>query len=216
MYNKIVFLDLETSGLPSTPSFGKYYPYTISSAYSNSRVIQICLIQYTLNNNKWVLTQKINYIIIPEGFIIENDNIHGISQMKALNDGINIINKLNEIISIFDKSELIIGHNIDFDVNILCAELYLLKDKQIDINFIKNIYEKPRFCTMKSTIDIVKINNPYYKPYYKTKYKLPKLCELYKFVFNKEMDNAHDAYYDTVNCAECFFKLLDDKLIKII
>ena len=44
MYN--LFLDLETSGLPQTISFHKYYDYKELEKYENARIVSICIYLY--------------------------------------------------------------------------------------------------------------------------------------------------------------------------
>ena len=37
--DNILFFDLETTGLPSTQGFGKFYPYTETQKYDTSRIV---------------------------------------------------------------------------------------------------------------------------------------------------------------------------------
>ncbi len=57
------------------------------------------------------------------------------------------------------------------------------------------------FCTSKGCKNITKIR------YSASEFKQPKLSELYKFLFKKEMVDAHDALVDTKALVECFMEL---------
>lgn len=37
--------------------------------------------------------------------------------------------------------------------------------------------------------------------------KWPKLGELYRFLFNKDFEGAHDAMFDVIALKECFFEM---------
>ena len=50
--------------------------------------------------------------------------------------------------------------------------------------------------------DITKINNGF------TDYKYPKLSELYNHLFKEQMQGAHNAEDDVINCAKCYFKMV--------
>ena len=68
---------------------------------------------------------------------------------------------------------------------------------------------KKILCTCSSSIDHLKLTNS------SGKIKKPKLSELYKFLFFKEMDEdtSHDATYDTKITAKCLKKLIKDNII---
>ena len=47
-------------------------------------------------------------------------------------------------------------------------------------------------------------------------FKLPKLSELYFFLFNKNADGLHDAIVDTTVMLECFYEMLRRNYIKLV
>ena len=49
--------------------------------------------------------------------------------------------------------------------------------------------------------NITKIKNKY-------DYKYPKLSELFTHLFKEEIQNSHNAEYDVINCARCYFKMI--------
>lgn len=60
---------------------------------------------------------------------------------------------------------------------------------------------------MKHTKGILKIINQY------GRYKNPSLNEIYKFAFNKDMDNAHNSKYDVINMHAVIKKMYDDNIL---
>jgi hypothetical protein len=100
------------------------------------------------------------------------------------------------IVNHINQCRIVIGHNV----------------KQFDLVKIKKMihpfhYEiKPDIIihdTMLESTDILKIKS--YRGY-----KYPKLIELYKFLFQKEFDNQHNAIDDVNATFECYKKLCDD------
>ena len=98
--------------------------------------------------------------------------------------------------------EYLAGHNVvSADIRPILTGMDKYK---IDYNSDKKI-----LCTCSSSIDHLKLTNS------SGKIKKPKLCELYKFLFSKEMndDISHDATYDTKITAKCLKKLIKDNII---
>ena len=98
-----------------------------------------------------------------------------------------------------------IAHNVLFDKNVLLSELYRYKLNKV----INKILSMSVFCTSKGCANITRIK------YRANIFKHPKLCELYEFLFKKEIVPAHDALVDTEVLAECFLELLKRDLISI-
>jgi DNA polymerase-3 subunit alpha len=190
----VLVLDLETNGLPLMAGFNKYYSYKDIEKYNSSRIVQCCMALYDTNGNEVEIMDK---IIRPNNFDIKNSNIHGITYEKAVKEGVDFNNIVPTIKEYLLRSYVIVGHNINFDVNILSSELYRAKE----YNSAFNLVTKQRYCTMFKSKNIVKVLNA------NGKVKLPKLSELYFSLFHKESENNHDARYDVRNCAKCYFEL---------
>jgi DNA polymerase-3 subunit epsilon len=86
-------------------------------------------------------------------------------------------------------------HNINFDVKVVLNELVMAG---IDIKKVDT------FCSMVEAVNFCEIT-----PKVKGQYKWPKLSELYFKLFKSEIENAHNSYYDVVNCAKCYFALIE-------
>src|SRR5262245_6181004 len=107
-----LIFDTETTGVPHN----KTAPITDLDNWP--RVVQIA---WQLHDKKGALISQHNYIVKPEGFDIpfKAEQVHGISTRRANEEG----RPLAEVLGIFlkdvDSTSVLIGHNIEFDVNIL-------------------------------------------------------------------------------------------------
>jgi DNA polymerase III epsilon subunit-like protein len=185
----IMFIDLETNGLPLKKSnYGFYEPYDYSN-YDTCRIIEIAYIIACPDGN---VIKKYSNLIIPYDFDILNTDIHGITMLDAVNNGVELYDVFNELLNDLDSVNTIIAHNIYFDENILLSECY--RAKRMDL--IQKICQKNKICTMNMG-----------KKYMEQK-KNPKLVELYKHLFNKDVVGNHRALVDTEVCMESYFKMV--------
>jgi len=187
-----LFFDTETIGLP------RNYKAPVTDSDNWPRLIQLSWIVTDTDGKS--ISEK-NALIRPNGFKIPLDvsKLTGITTEKALNEGFDITEVLMEFLSDFEKVNTIVGHNIDFDLNIVRAEFYRLKIKE-------NLEAKPSVCTMKSSTDFCKLPGYY-------GYRFPKLQVLYKKLFGEEFNNAHNAASDVAATRRCFFELLKRGII---
>lgn len=193
---RYMIVDTETTGLPERPAIGSFAPYYDLDKYNNARMIQICWAIY--DGDK--LEELENFIIKPNGFSIKNSFIHGITD-KIASRGVNLNMVLTKLSQSINKVKYVVGHNILFDVHIICSELY--RSKFYDI--AKLMEKKEMICTMQKSI-CLKVDG-YLKP--------PKLIKLYKFLFGKEFEHQHNAKYDVLATAEVFRELIKRKLVYI-
>ena len=182
-----LIFDTETTGLP------KNYQAPLDDFSNWPRMVQIAWSIYDSEGNHW---ESYSYIIKPNGFIISDEvaKIHRITQERALSEGIEIREALAHFISDVQKAEYLVGHNIDFDDKIVGCEL--LREKMIN-----PLSGAQKICTMKSSVQVCKINNG------RGAYKWPNLTELYNCLFGTGFPEAHDALVDVKACADCFFEL---------
>jgi len=189
---KFVF-DTETSGLPYKER-GSNYDYTNLDHFNSSRLLSI---SWLLINDINEIVEKKTYYIKPDDFEISEAsiNIHGLTKEFLNENGITIHEVLLNLNGLFTKYNinLLIAHNIIFDINILKSELYRY---QYNITLSK-IARTETFCTMLGSQ--VRMNV----------YKWPKLSEAYTYFYNEEIANAHDAEYDTLHCYKIYLKLCD-------
>ena len=193
---KILILDSETTGLPEkniSLLATAQWPY----------IVQLSYILFDTDTNKMIqLSDNIikleNNIDIP----IEASNIHHITKDISLKLGNSIKNILLELNNILLETDLIIGHNLIFDINMLKVEF--LKNN-LSNNFIINNISIPLFCTMKNGRNICNIkkksrNGSFY-------IKNPKLIELYNYFFNDTPKNLHNSLNDILITLRCYYKM---------
>lgn len=189
MYNFIY--DVETTGLPIR--INRTLNYNNLESFNNCRLISI----------SWIITDNINniiekgtYYVKPDNFEVsqESINIHGLTNQFLEQNGESIHNIIDLIKNIFtEKYEIIkiVSHNIDFDINVLKSELvrYNYSDLLIKINDIET------YCTMLKSQSVMRVN------------KWPKLSEAYRYFYDEDITNSHQAEYDTLYCYKIFKKL---------
>jgi len=196
---KIVVLDLETTGLPKMKGFNDYHPYSDTKMYDSARIVQMSFGVYDTDG------QELDFhdlIIKPNNFIIPQSSIkfHKITNEIANATGIDLQDALCILDKTLNKNVIkIVGHNIRFDINVLLSELHRKENN----NMIHKISQIKKICTMFGTKNIVQIIN-----YTGTSYKLPKMRELYYFLFKKVPIMQHNAKYDVIHTAQCYFELL--------
>ncbi len=184
-----LIFDTETTGLPEN------YNAPVTDVENWPRLVQLAWQIHELNGD-FVVAK--NYIIKPEGFTIpfSAEKVHGISTEKALSEGISLNIVLEEFSEVLEKCGLLIGHNIDFDLNIVGAEYVRtgINSKLLKIN---------KICTKETTTNFCAI------PGAKSgRYKWPTLFELHHKLFNKDFEEAHNASADVAATARCFFELI--------
>lgn len=202
----LLFVDLETGGLPIQDSYHKYYSYKKLEKYDSSRIVQFSFIRYKRDESMISIN---DHIIKPLDFIIsqESIDIHHIDQDKALKEG----EDLSEIMDIFeeelDKSKVMVMHNVKFDRNVLLSEAYRMGR----FGLVDKIYNHKHYCTMRTTKDLCKLPSLYYDGY-----KLPTLTELHNHLFTERLNPniMHNSLNDVKITAKCFFRLLKKGLIK--
>lgn len=183
---KYLFFDTETTGLPTN------WKAPVTNLANWPRLVQLA---YVLYDDGGVKMKEDNYIIKPEGFTIpaQSATIHGITQERALQEGLPLFPVLNGFAELIQASDLLIAHNISFDEKIIGAE-FLRNDMTDHTRKIRKL------CTMLSTVDFCSIRGPY-------GYKWPTLQELHKKLFGKGFEDAHNAHVDVSAMVKCFFEL---------
>jgi len=181
--------DSETTGLP------KNFKAPISDSENWPRLVQLA---WQINDEEGKLINNKSFLIKPDNFTIpyNSEKIHGISTQIALEKGIDLLIVLKDFKEDLKKCKYIIGHNINFDKNILGAEFYR---KNIESELLNKI-----------SIDTGHISKQYcnLKGGFGGGLKMPKLTELYAILFGKKFSDAHDAAYDVNATAKSFFYLL--------
>ena len=190
-----LIFDTETTGLP------KNYNAPITDLDNWPRLVQIA---WQLHDSTGKLLSAQNFIVKPEGFTIpyNAEKVHGISTQRALDEGHDLKKVLGIFANDIARSQLIIGHNIDFDVNIMGAEYIrgAVTSQLLDVKTLDTKDESTEYCAIPGGKG--------------GKYKWPTLTELHQKLFGVGFDDAHDAAYDVDATAKCFFGLITEKVVK--
>ena len=235
--NKNVFVfDTETTGLPAkSQKWGSYWDYSMNDKYDSSRIVSIAWSLINNFDKDNINCDAIeHYIRYPEGFTsIPSEHIHGISFQNALTHGIplGIILANNGLGKAILESDYIVAHNVGFDYHVLMNELYRIivnTDSQVSALVPVPISDTTRelankcilhllylnkngkiICTGELTTPICKMSFPTKSNYLgnKINYKMPKLCELYRFFYGVDFENAHQANGDVKALLEIMRKL---------
>src|SRR4051812_32079944 len=110
-----LIFDTETTGIPHN----KTAPITDVDNWP--RVVQLA---WQLHDGKGKLQSQKSFIIKPNGFDIpyKAEQVHGISTKRALAEGHDFNAVLEFFTADLEKTSLLVGHNIEFDISILGAE----------------------------------------------------------------------------------------------
>lgn len=185
-----LIFDTETTGLPRDYKA----PYTDTDNWP--RVVQLA---WQLHNAKGELIEVKNYIIKPDGFTIpyNAEQIHGISTERAMKTGW----PLKEVLAEFEKAVLqadfAVGHNIEFDINVMMCET-------VRTGFNTQLNNKTVADTKTDrTADFVAISGGK-----GGKFKWPTLTELYTKLFSEGFEEAHNASADVEATSRAFLEML--------
>jgi DNA polymerase III subunit alpha len=190
-----LIFDTETTGLPQN------YNAPLTDFDNWPRVVQIA---WQLHDSSGKLLSNENLIVKPEGFEIpfNAEKIHGISTKRALEEGLPLADVLKRFNEDLARCEVVVGHNIEFDINIMGCE-YLRKEIESPLTSLKSIdtkNESTEYCAIPGGRG--------------GKFKWPTLTELHKKLFGVGFDEAHDAAYDVAATTKCFFGLIAEKVVK--
>ena len=191
-----LIFDTETTGLP------KNWRAPISDTDNWPRCVQLA---WQVHDEMGNLIESKSYIVKPENFDIpfESEKIHGISTMLAEKEGVELDYLLNEFNDSISKSKFIIGHNVNFDLNVIGCEFYR---RNIPSNI--GLTDVLDTCT-ELTAELCKLPGGR-----GGKLKLPTLTELHEYLFGSAFQEAHNASADVEATARCFLELIRIKNFK--
>lgn len=198
---KILFLDIETIGLPeqkgdaNTKPENKFYDYTDNEKYEKSRLLQFSYFYYEDYDKIIPEANDItNYIVKPKNFKIDGIEYHGITEDEAYIKGEKLSSVIKEFASLILNNEIdyIVGYNPYFDINIMMNELYRINWKET-ITKIEELIKNKQIIDIAQICIKLKLNN------YKKIYQISKQSDIYKQLFNEEQTNTHNSLYDVLN-----------------
>jgi DNA polymerase III epsilon subunit-like protein len=203
---KILVVDCETTGLPIS------WDKPATDVDNWPRIIQIAFELFTetgvtlkrrialIKPDNWEIPDKDYFMSKGESepeaikkakFWIDNGFETAISELA----GEPLPGILKEFATLYDECDLMLCHNVSYDKNVISSEL---------IRYKVGVHgKKPDFCTKLEGEQICKLPSQY-----PGKYKWPRLDELYRHLFGKDFDGAHDAGCDIQATKECYLEIM--------
>ena len=204
-YQNILVFDTETTGL---------IPKYSSDKTDNPYITQLSFIIYNTETNSIRSTFNA-YIKIPEEVQIPSvvTNITGITKETCQEKGISFQEAFAAFYYALLGCDYIIGHNIEFDVQMMYIEIERNKHLLSHYSEINTLFHPERLarlkidikCTMRMTVSECAILRTTDKKH--TYKKFPKLSETYEYLFEKTPQNLHNSIIDVIVCLRCFLKI---------
>ena len=190
-----LIFDTETTGLP------KKWNAPLTDSENWPRCIQIA---WQIHDAAGAVISHEDYLIQPDGYTIpfDSEQIHGISTALAEAQGVPLDEVLEKFHKALDEVDYVVGHNVSFDRNIMGAEY--LRSGLEDVLENKAVVDT---CT-EETAQLCQLSGGR-----GGKFKLPTLSELYRFLFQENFMEAHNATADVEATSRAFLELLrQDKI----
>jgi len=206
---KVLIFDTETTGLPKSKIISQdtldKWPY----------IVQFSFIIFDTDTNTRTLTRDF-VIKMDPNVVISNESIalHGITNEISKEKGVDIQVALHEFFYYLRSVDLLVGHNVSFDINMIYIELlriiYLkqypedhISAYKADLHLLTNF--KNIYCTMQESIDLcaIKVKDKFGREYN----KFPKLIELHKHLFQTTPNGLHNSLIDILITLRCFMYL---------
>jgi DNA polymerase III epsilon subunit-like protein len=173
--------DTETTGIPKT----RVRPIRENlSKFDDARIVSLSAVKFSSRGRE---IDTFNRIIKPIGYQVGATHIHGITHEYAEEHGVPFKTAFQEFIEfIGDRCNILCAHNSLFDEGIIGHELL-----RISLDPNKDFLDKYIFnCT--------------HEMYKKRFLSSIKLTNLYKDIFGKEFDNAHNSLADARACGQVY------------
>jgi len=185
----LLFLDTETTGLDT----------------GIDRIVQLSTRLVSASG-----TQDYNQLVRPENFAIPAAavKVHGITEQVATLRGTSIAQVLEEFSAQLNHADIIIGHNVKYDIAIIIAEA-----KRSGYHDLVATLTHPRFglndgvraaiCTQRLAADYL------FSAGEEPSRSNTKLTAIYRRLFGEELTGAHDALVDAIACQRVYTFLND-------
>lgn len=194
---RALVFDTESTGLIRSTSY---------SDSNNPYLASIAALLYDTEANR--IISSLNTTIYPAGWKMPPDAeaVNGLSTDYLRSTGVSAQAVIPLFMDITSKADLLVGHNVEFDIKIMSAALWrhIIAEYCEDFaheTIINHWLSIPTFCTMKESKNVVQAPNK------KGGFKYPKLTEAYKHFFGKDLDRAHSANADAVATLEIYLAL---------
>lgn len=186
----LLFFDTETTGVPDRrlPRDHEDQP----------RVVQLGAIMVDPDSRREMMRQDVilySDVDIPAAAAA----VHGITTELSRKIGVNVDSAYATFLDMVEVSDVVIGHNVDFDTDMITYNLRLRKGDATLAPF----EGKAVFDTMKAATPILKL------PKARGGWKWPSLTECCQNLLGREPLGAHQAIFDVLDTRDVFFALQD-------
>ncbi|MCH2188288.1 3'-5' exonuclease [Candidatus Gracilibacteria bacterium] len=190
---KIFVFDTETTGF-----IDKKNP----SLEAQPKIVQFAGIFGTLENGNFQEEKRIDILIDPKIPIpFAASQVHHIYDID-IKGAPEIHQKIDDFLEVINDADAIIGHNIEYDEQMILLELKRLQKEYA-------YQPKQVICTMKSSVEYCALQGK------GERLKYPKLGELHKKLFDEYFIGAHDALTDVEATLRCFTELVHKGVIEL-
>jgi DNA polymerase III subunit epsilon len=192
-YVKILVFDTETTGF-----IDKKNPSTEGQPF----IVQFAWILGEIDQGKYKEISRKNILIHPGVSIpYAASQVHHIYDIDVQKSP-KMSEVIDDIMSFLWEADCLIGHNIEYDEDMLKLELRRYQKLHL-------YHPSQVLCTMKSTVDFCALQGN------GERFKYPKLWELYKKLFGEYFIGAHDAMTDVEATLRCFLELEKQKILSL-
>lgn len=172
---RICVWDTETTGFSVKDGTLDQQPYIVQFA--------AIIGEYSPDTREYEEISRHDILIKPRISIpFAASQVHGIYD-RDVEDKPYIEENIDAIIKVLNGADIVAGHNISYDEEILGYELARM-------GRTGEYTPSKTLCTMRSSTDYCKLQGRGFS------YKPPKLAELHKFLFEEWFDGAHNAMVD--------------------
>jgi len=209
---KMLIFDTETNGLPKTKLIG---PKTI---HLWPYITQFSFIVYDYGLENRISATYTSNIQLPlnEDISPELISLTGITKdmcMKGDTIKTAIITFMEQALNV----DMIVGHNIEFDINMVKITLVRLIGHETDIGLVNKYKQYLKFlneeallhCTMKHNVKLCALETVGKTG--RTYYKYPKLSDLHNKLFQYVPTRLHHSFCDVLITLRCITKLIMHK-----
>jgi DNA polymerase III epsilon subunit-like protein len=188
---KITVWDTETTGFSTKGGDLSQQPY----------IIQFAAIEGEYVDGVYTELARHDFLMKPPVPIpFGASQVNGIFDRDVV-DKSPISEHIADIIKVLNRADIVSGHNIEYDEEILSYELERLGRKG-------DYSPRSTLCTMRSSTEYCQLQGRWFA------YKPPKLSELHRHLFGEFFEWAHDAMVDVEATMRCLVELLDRKVVE--
>jgi DNA polymerase III epsilon subunit-like protein len=176
---RVLVFDTETTGLPPKGGLDvNTWPF----------VVQLSFVEMDTETGK--LTEH-DFLVQVKGDIPTTE-IHGITKSRNSACGFTFPDVFGIFSQFLARADIVVGHNVEFDLNMV----------RVECRRNALAFEEPTvvYCTMRANKERCNLLSA------AGFVKYPKLVELYRFLFQEEPADLHNALTDVYVCLRCFYK----------